>query len=152
MYKAVARLLGAKGLGDYRFRFLSLVTGTYEDLTPHEAFTRKLPIHHGRLFIPTAVDYPILDTHDGVVYDLPVIPYRGTDAYRNDKVIVLGESRSNGVLQGYWVTDYQASIILFDIPTALSYARMPDVGYWNAREQDGFLVPTRLPSFSTLAR
>lgn len=149
-FKIVAVLQGQPLFTGNRYRLLSIYTGEWWDLPLTAIMQHGFKIQLGRVFVPTALDYPVFSPYDGLSYELPFIPEGRKVPSRNDTVIVLGENRRGTEVQGYWVTDYQAQIHFFDIPTALSYA---DVGYWNAEVVEGRLSPKQLhiPSFPVLS-
>lgn len=99
-FKIVAVLQGQPLFTGNRYRLLSIYTGEWWDLPLTAIMQHGFKIQLGRVFVPTALDYPVFSPYDGLSYELPFIPEGRKVPSRNDTVIVLGEKRRGTEVQG----------------------------------------------------
>lgn len=144
-YKPIAKINGQP----FTYRFMDMQTGSYMDFPLGYMLTQNLSLYAGRYFVPTKVDYPILELYDGSHYNLPLVNSRTGECIKNDKVIVLSELVKNGQLTGYVLTDYAGGFMTTSVEEALSYE---GVGYWNATVVKGRLKPLGEYVFSQIVQ
>jgi hypothetical protein len=128
-FKVVARHQGFIGGGASMYRIVDIRNGQHTDTSIARIYNdlgEKL--FAGRCFVPSSLDYPVLEVYDGDKYKLPIVNMRTGDCVENDMVIVLAELVRGNEVVGYRVTDYAGGLTDLTLQDAIGYAH---VGFWN---------------------
>jgi hypothetical protein len=138
-FKVISRMKGFIGGGRSLYRIMDTRNGKFMTVTVDYIFNNiGQTLFAGRCFVPTALDYPILQCHDGDKYKLPVVDQRTGKCVENDTVIILFELVKDGVVWGYEVTEYVGGLHRFSLEQALTYEK---VGFFNAEVSAGRIKP-----------